>query len=176
MDIKDKLNLDKNETLVDATKYRSMIGALMYLTSSIPDIVHTTCLCVRYQAKPIEKHLKEVKRIFRYLRGIINIGLQNRRDLPWDTPLDRIEVLSFQDNEHEGRDTRTQGGIRFKDKDLKISGVEIKSRPKTKISRLSLKISSQISRSKMTSMQKELQKNSQEHKALRFKTSQAVKP
>ncbi|GJX18187.1 hypothetical protein Tco_0219019, partial [Tanacetum coccineum] len=67
MDIKDKLNLDQNGTLVDATNYRSMIGALMYLTSSKPDIVHATCLCARCQAKPTEKHLKEVKRIFRYL-------------------------------------------------------------------------------------------------------------
>ncbi|GKA91893.1 hypothetical protein Tco_0813818 [Tanacetum coccineum] len=59
MEIKDKLGLDQNETLVDATKYRSMIGALMYLTSSRPDILHATCLCARYQAKPTEKHLKE---------------------------------------------------------------------------------------------------------------------
>ncbi|GKA13197.1 retrovirus-related pol polyprotein from transposon TNT 1-94 [Tanacetum coccineum] len=60
---------------VDATKYRSMIGAVMYLTSSRPDIVHATCLCARYQAKPTKKHLKEVKRIFRYLRGTVNTGL-----------------------------------------------------------------------------------------------------
>ncbi|GJU21975.1 hypothetical protein Tco_1155317 [Tanacetum coccineum] len=71
--IKDKLDLDKNGTLVDATKYRSMIGALMYLTSSTPYIVHATCLCARYQAKPTEKHLKEVKRIFRYLWGTVNM-------------------------------------------------------------------------------------------------------
>nr|GEX34433.1 retrovirus-related Pol polyprotein from transposon TNT 1-94 [Tanacetum cinerariifolium] len=45
MEIKDKLDLDQNGTPVDATKYRSMIGALMYLTSSRPDIVHDTCLC-----------------------------------------------------------------------------------------------------------------------------------
>nr|GEY02070.1 retrovirus-related Pol polyprotein from transposon TNT 1-94 [Tanacetum cinerariifolium] len=59
MEIKDKLDLDQNGTLVDATKYHSMIGALMYLTSSRPDIVHATCLCARYQAKPTKKHLKE---------------------------------------------------------------------------------------------------------------------
>nr|GFB02598.1 retrovirus-related Pol polyprotein from transposon TNT 1-94 [Tanacetum cinerariifolium] len=64
MEIKDNLNLDQNRTPVDATKYRSMIGALMYLTSSRPDIVHDTCLCARYQAKQTEKHLNEVKRIF----------------------------------------------------------------------------------------------------------------
>ncbi|GKG23436.1 uncharacterized mitochondrial protein-like protein [Tanacetum coccineum] len=45
MEIKDKLDIDKNGTLVDATKYQSMIGALMYLTSSKPDIVHATYLC-----------------------------------------------------------------------------------------------------------------------------------
>nr|GFC22152.1 copia protein [Tanacetum cinerariifolium] len=59
IEIKDKLDLDQNGTLIDATKYRIMIGALMYLTSSRLDIVHATCLCARYQAKPTEKHLKE---------------------------------------------------------------------------------------------------------------------
>nr|GEX90243.1 RNA-directed DNA polymerase, eukaryota, reverse transcriptase zinc-binding domain protein [Tanacetum cinerariifolium] len=58
MKIKDKLDLDQNGTPADAMKYQSMIGALMYLTSSRPDIVHATSLCARYQAKPTEKHLK----------------------------------------------------------------------------------------------------------------------
>nr|GEZ66227.1 copia protein [Tanacetum cinerariifolium] len=80
MEIKDKLDLDQNGTPVDATKYRSMIGALMYLTSSRPDIIHATCLCARYQAKQTEKHLKEVKRIFRYLRGTVNTGLWYLKD------------------------------------------------------------------------------------------------
>nr|GEY72080.1 hypothetical protein [Tanacetum cinerariifolium] len=75
MDIKNKLDLNQIETPVDATKYRSMIGALMYLTSSIPDIVHATCVCARYQAQSTENHLKEVKRIFRYLRRTVNTGL-----------------------------------------------------------------------------------------------------
>nr|GEV21293.1 copia protein [Tanacetum cinerariifolium] len=96
MDIKDKLDLDQIGTPVDATKYRSMIAAHMYLTSSRPNIVHVTCVCARYQAQPTEKHLKEVKRIFRYLRGTVNMGLcQNRRDLPKDTPIDRLEVLRY---------------------------------------------------------------------------------
>nr|GFA73509.1 retrovirus-related Pol polyprotein from transposon TNT 1-94 [Tanacetum cinerariifolium] len=80
MEIKDKLDLDQNGTPVDATKYRSMIGALMYLTSSRPDIVHATYLCARYQAKPTEKHRKEVKRIFLYLRGTVNTGLWYSKD------------------------------------------------------------------------------------------------
>ncbi|GKC89504.1 retrovirus-related pol polyprotein from transposon TNT 1-94 [Tanacetum coccineum] len=49
---------------VDATLYRGMIGSLMYLTSSRPDLIYAVCLCSRYQAKPTKKHLNAVKRIF----------------------------------------------------------------------------------------------------------------
>nr|GEV01530.1 hypothetical protein [Tanacetum cinerariifolium] len=95
MEIKDKLDLDQNGTPVDATKYRSMIGALMYLTSSTPDIVHATCLCARYQANPIQKHLKEAKRIFCYLRGTINTGL-------WYTKDSGFELTGFSDADYAG--------------------------------------------------------------------------
>ncbi|GJV91418.1 retrovirus-related pol polyprotein from transposon TNT 1-94 [Tanacetum coccineum] len=66
---------DLSSTSVDQTKYRSMVGALMYLTASRPDIVHATCYYARYQAKPTEKHLTAVKQIFRYLNDTINMGL-----------------------------------------------------------------------------------------------------
>nr|GEU51261.1 hypothetical protein [Tanacetum cinerariifolium] len=95
MDIKDKLDLDQNRTQVDATKYRSMIGALMYLTSSRPDIVHANCLCARYQAKLTEKHRKEVKRIFCYLRGTVNTGL-------WYTKDSGFELTGFSDADYAG--------------------------------------------------------------------------
>nr|GEU79963.1 retrovirus-related Pol polyprotein from transposon TNT 1-94 [Tanacetum cinerariifolium] len=95
MEIKDKLNLEQNGTPVDATKYHSMIVALMYLTSSKPDIVHATCLCARYQAKPTEKHLKEVKRIFRYLSGTVNTGL-------WYTKDSGFELTGFLDADYAG--------------------------------------------------------------------------
>nr|GEW75498.1 DNA-directed DNA polymerase [Tanacetum cinerariifolium] len=109
MEIKDKLDLDQNGTPVDATKYRSMIGALMYLTSSRPDIVHATCLCAWYQAKPTEKHLKEVKRIFRYLWGIVNTGL-------WYTKDYGFELIGFSDADYAGcKETfkSTFGGAQF---------------------------------------------------------------
>ncbi|GJV49380.1 retrovirus-related pol polyprotein from transposon TNT 1-94 [Tanacetum coccineum] len=64
MEIKDNLDLDKNRSPVDATKYLSMIGALIYLTSSRPDIVHATCLCARYQAKPTRSTSKRLKGSF----------------------------------------------------------------------------------------------------------------
>ncbi|GJU62354.1 retrovirus-related pol polyprotein from transposon TNT 1-94 [Tanacetum coccineum] len=62
------LDADLSGTPVDQTKYHSMVGALMYLTTSRPDIVHATYYCARYQAKPTEKHLTVVKRIFGTLR------------------------------------------------------------------------------------------------------------
>nr|GFC19679.1 retrovirus-related Pol polyprotein from transposon TNT 1-94 [Tanacetum cinerariifolium] len=93
MEIKDKLDLDQNGTPIDATKYRSMIGALIYLTYSRLDIVHATCLCARYQAKPTKKHLKEVKRIFRYLQRTVNTDL-------WYTKDSGFELTGFSDADY----------------------------------------------------------------------------
>nr|GEY25392.1 uncharacterized mitochondrial protein AtMg00810-like [Tanacetum cinerariifolium] len=87
--------LKKIGTPVDATKYRSMIVALMYLTSSRPDIVHGTCVCARYQTHPTEKHLKEVKRIIRYLWGTINMGL-------WYTKDSGFELTGFSNADYAG--------------------------------------------------------------------------
>nr|GEX86662.1 hypothetical protein [Tanacetum cinerariifolium] len=75
METKHKLNLDKNGTPIDATKYQSMIGALMYLTSSRPHIVRATCLCARYQAQPIENHLKEITRDVRTPSRVLSAKL-----------------------------------------------------------------------------------------------------
>ncbi|GJV01908.1 retrovirus-related pol polyprotein from transposon TNT 1-94 [Tanacetum coccineum] len=71
MATKPKLDVDLSGEPVDQTDYYSKIGSLMYLTSSRPDIVQVVCYCARYQARPTKKHLKEVKRIFRHLRGTI---------------------------------------------------------------------------------------------------------
>ncbi|KAJ9541772.1 hypothetical protein OSB04_028278 [Centaurea solstitialis] len=60
---------------VDLRNYRSMVGSLMYLTASRPDIMFATCVCARYQAKPKEFHLATVKRIFRYLKGTPYYGI-----------------------------------------------------------------------------------------------------
>nr|GFB36815.1 uncharacterized mitochondrial protein AtMg00810-like [Tanacetum cinerariifolium] len=61
---KRKLDEDLQGKPVEATLYRGMIRSLMYLTSSRPDLIYAVCLCSRYQAKPTEKHLQAVKRIF----------------------------------------------------------------------------------------------------------------
>ncbi|GJS79744.1 hypothetical protein Tco_0729625 [Tanacetum coccineum] len=81
----------------------------MYLTTSRPDILHATCYYDHYQARPTEKHLKAVKRIFRYLKNTIHIGLW----YPKDT---NFKLTAFSDSDHTGcLDTRksTSGGIQF---------------------------------------------------------------
>ncbi|GJW15858.1 retrovirus-related pol polyprotein from transposon TNT 1-94 [Tanacetum coccineum] len=95
METKNKLDLDKNGTPVEAIKYRSMIGSLMYLTLNRSDIIHATCLCARYQVQPTEKHLKEVKKIFRYLQGTVNMGL-------WYTKDSGFELTGFSNADHAG--------------------------------------------------------------------------
>ncbi|GKA46400.1 retrovirus-related pol polyprotein from transposon TNT 1-94 [Tanacetum coccineum] len=75
-----KLDEDLQGTSIDPTRYRGMIGSLMYLTSSRPDLVFAVCMCARYQAKPTEKHLHAVKQIFRYLKGTTNMGFWYSKD------------------------------------------------------------------------------------------------
>ncbi|XP_050875171.1 secreted RxLR effector protein 161-like [Lathyrus oleraceus] len=66
---------DESSVSIDITKYRGMIGSLLYLTESHPDIMISVCLCVRFQANPKESHLISVKRIMKYLKGTTNVGL-----------------------------------------------------------------------------------------------------
>ncbi|GKA67389.1 retrovirus-related pol polyprotein from transposon TNT 1-94 [Tanacetum coccineum] len=97
---KSKLDEDTQGKAVDPTHYRGMVGTLMYLTSSRPDLVYAVCMCARYQARPTEKHLHAVKRIFRYLRGTVNRGL-------WYSKDSAIALTAFADADHAGcQDTR----------------------------------------------------------------------
>nr|GEU31767.1 hypothetical protein [Tanacetum cinerariifolium] len=89
------LDADLSGTPVDQTKYYSKIGALMYLTASRPDIMHATCYCARYQVQPTKKHLTAVKRIFRYLKDTILMGLWYLKDTGF-------ELTAFSDSDHAG--------------------------------------------------------------------------
>nr|GEZ97526.1 uncharacterized mitochondrial protein AtMg00810-like [Tanacetum cinerariifolium] len=103
------LDADLSGTPLDQTKYRSMVGALMYLTASRPDIMHATCYCARYQAKPTKKHLTAVKRIFQNLKDTIHMRLWYSKDTGF-------ELTAFLDLDHVGcLDSRksTSGGIQF---------------------------------------------------------------
>ncbi|GKD20273.1 hypothetical protein Tco_1221976 [Tanacetum coccineum] len=103
------LDADLQGTSTDQTTYRRMIGGHMYLIAIRPDIAFATFVCARYQARPSVKHLKEVKRIFWYLRLSYNIGLWYSKDFGF-------ELIAYSDADHAGcKDDckSTSGGIQF---------------------------------------------------------------
>ncbi|GJV95477.1 hypothetical protein Tco_1547054 [Tanacetum coccineum] len=105
----ERLDADLQGTHTDQTTYHHMIGGLMYLTTSRPDIAFATFVCARYQARPTVKHLKEVKRIFRYLRQSYHMSLWYLNDC-------RFELIAYLDADHAGcKDDckSTSGGLQF---------------------------------------------------------------
>nr|GEW60263.1 retrovirus-related Pol polyprotein from transposon TNT 1-94 [Tanacetum cinerariifolium] len=90
-----KLKLNLVGKPVNHTDYQIMIGSLMYVTSSRPDIMFTTCMCARYQANPNEHHMSAVKRIFYYLKRTINLGLWYPKDYGFD-------LTAYSDVDHAG--------------------------------------------------------------------------
>ncbi|KAK1427855.1 hypothetical protein QVD17_16553 [Tagetes erecta] len=108
-DVNCKIQPDPKGKAVDQTLYRSMIGSLMYLTASRPDIMYAVCVCARYQSDPRESHLVAVKRIFRYLKGKPNLGL-------WYPYEGNFELYSYSDSDFGGcaLDRKsTTGGCQF---------------------------------------------------------------
>ncbi|GJV59969.1 hypothetical protein Tco_1466069 [Tanacetum coccineum] len=93
----DRLKLDEDPLRipVDQTRFRSMVGCLMYLTANRPDLVFAVCMCARYQASPTKKHLEALKRVFQNLRGTINWGLW----YPKDTAM---ALMAYADADHVG--------------------------------------------------------------------------
>ncbi|GJT98693.1 retrovirus-related pol polyprotein from transposon TNT 1-94 [Tanacetum coccineum] len=106
---KSKLDEDTQGKAVDPTHYRGMVGTLMYLTTSRPDLTFVVCMCAQYQAKPTEKHLHVIKRIFKYLRGTVNRGLWYLKD-------SSIALTAYANSDHAGcQDTRrsTSGSMQL---------------------------------------------------------------
>ncbi|GJX37796.1 putative ribonuclease H-like domain-containing protein [Tanacetum coccineum] len=89
------LHKDEEAEDVDVYLYRSMIGSLMYLTASRPDIMFVVCACARFQVTPKVSHLHAVKRIFRYLKGQPKLGLWYPRDSPFN-------LEAFLDSDYAG--------------------------------------------------------------------------
>nr|GEX31641.1 uncharacterized mitochondrial protein AtMg00810-like [Tanacetum cinerariifolium] len=97
---KSKLDEDLQGKPIDATLYCGMIGSLMYLTFTRPDLTYVVYLCARYQAKPTKKHLNTVKLVVRYLKGTINMGLWYSKDTG-------MSLTAYADAYHAGcQDTR----------------------------------------------------------------------
>ncbi|GJX08545.1 putative ribonuclease H-like domain-containing protein [Tanacetum coccineum] len=96
---------DEEAKDVDVHLYRSMIGSLMYLTTSRPDITFAVCACARFQVTPKISHLHAVKRIFRYLKGQPKLGLW----YPMDSPFD---LEAFSDSDYAGASLDRKSTIR----------------------------------------------------------------
>ncbi|XP_060960859.1 uncharacterized mitochondrial protein AtMg00810-like [Cannabis sativa] len=90
-----KLSRDESGESVDPTLYRGMIGSLLYLTASRPDICFSVGLCARYQANPKQSHLSAVKRIFKYLSGTSEFGLWYSRDT-------NMSIVGYSDSDWAG--------------------------------------------------------------------------
>ncbi|WVZ75656.1 LOW QUALITY PROTEIN: hypothetical protein U9M48_023691 [Paspalum notatum var. saurae] len=90
-----KLDPDESGIKVDQTLYQSMIGSLLYLCASRPDIMFSVCLCARFQPDPKESHLTAVKRILRYLKHTPSIGL-------WYPKGASFELLGYTDSDFAG--------------------------------------------------------------------------
>ncbi|GJV07498.1 putative ribonuclease H-like domain-containing protein [Tanacetum coccineum] len=109
VDLEKPLVKDGDADDVDVHLYRSMIGSLMYLTASRPDIMFAVCACARFQVTPKTSHLLAVKRIFRYLKGKPTLGLWYSRDSPF-------ELVAYTDSDYAGatQDRKsTTGGCQF---------------------------------------------------------------
>ncbi|GJZ68076.1 hypothetical protein Tco_0631316 [Tanacetum coccineum] len=90
-----KITKDEECESVDSTKYQGMIGSLLYLTASRPDIIFSVCLCARFQEDPKTSHLEVVKRIFRYIKGTTHLGLCYPKE-------SNIKTIVYANSNHAG--------------------------------------------------------------------------
>jgi hypothetical protein len=89
------LDADEDGEPVDQMEYRSMIGSLLYLTATRPNIQLSVCMCARFQMLPRTSHQQAVKRIFRYLRYTPELGL-------WYSASSSLSLLGFSDADFAG--------------------------------------------------------------------------
>ena len=89
--------LDNNEggKHIDQKLYRGMIGSLLYLTASRPDILFSVCMRTRFQSDPRENHYLAIKRIFKYLEGTQELGL-------WYSKSSSFELTAYSDSDFAG--------------------------------------------------------------------------
>ncbi|GJR71506.1 putative ribonuclease H-like domain-containing protein [Tanacetum coccineum] len=100
---------DETDPPVNVHLYRSMIGSLMYLTASRPDIMFAVSACSRHQVTPLTSHLNAVKKIFKYLKGHPKLGLWYPKDSPF-----QLEAYSDSDYAGSHGDRKsTTGGCQF---------------------------------------------------------------
>jgi hypothetical protein len=89
------LGPDEDGEAIDQREYRSMIGSLLYLTTTRPDIQFAVCLCARFQASPCSSHRTAVHRIFRYLKHTLEFGI-------WYSVSSSLDLIGFSDADFAG--------------------------------------------------------------------------
>ncbi|GJU46028.1 putative ribonuclease H-like domain-containing protein [Tanacetum coccineum] len=138
MDTSKPLLKDAEAENVDVHLYRLMIGSLMYLTSSRPDIMFDVCACARFQLTPKVSHLYVVKRIFRYLKGQPKLGLWYPKDSPFD-------LEAYTDSDYAGASldrkstTRDEIGVYIGNTRVSAAGQKV-SAARQKVNAVGLKI------------------------------------
>ncbi|KAK6125632.1 hypothetical protein DH2020_040630 [Rehmannia glutinosa] len=106
-----KMDMDADGKPVDQTRYRALIGSLLYLTTSRPDITFAVGVCARFQSAPKESHMTAAKRILRYLKGSQEVGLWYPKE-----ENDNFSLKSYSDSDYAGNiDDRksTSGSCQF---------------------------------------------------------------
>jgi hypothetical protein len=89
------LDSDASGNMMDQKMYRCMIGSLLYVTASRPDVMFSVCMCARFQALPRESHLNATKRILRYLKYTQNVRL-------WYPKGAKFELIGYSDSDYAG--------------------------------------------------------------------------
>ncbi|KAK6150590.1 hypothetical protein DH2020_015522 [Rehmannia glutinosa] len=90
-----KMNMDADGKTVDQTRHRALIGSLLYLTASRPDITFAVGVCARFQYEPKESHMTATKRILRYLKGCQEVGL-------WYPKEGGFKMIGYSDSDYVG--------------------------------------------------------------------------
>lgn len=103
-----KLSKEGKGNKVDSTLYQQLVGSLMYITSTRPDLMYVVCLLSRYMSAPTEQHMEAAKRVLRYLRGTIGFGLFYKKG-------DVGELIAYTDSDYAGDidDRRSKSGYVF---------------------------------------------------------------
>jgi hypothetical protein len=105
-----KLVRDENGKTVNATKYKQMVGCLMHLLASRPDLAYFVCLVSRYMDKPTEMHFCAVKRILRYLKGTMSYGIMYKKNAKG-----QLNLVGWSDSDYAGdlNDRKSTSGYVF---------------------------------------------------------------
>ncbi|XP_031269399.1 secreted RxLR effector protein 161-like [Pistacia vera] len=103
-----KLSKDDGAVKIDEGIYRSLIGCLLYLTATRPDLMFTTSLLSRFMRNPSEVHLKVAKRVLRYIKGSFDLGV-------WFKKSENFQLVRYSDSDWAGciDDMRSTSGYAF---------------------------------------------------------------